>query len=622
MFIRTKLKANNKVSIQIVESVRKGTKVIQKIIDHVGLAVVGDDISIEGLKRLAQEKLARIEQERNRQPQLFDEVPAKLGRKKKKEIKDILPPSEVSLDDIVEEKRIIEGVDDIAGAAYDALGYDKLLLRGSNKLLKDLVLARLVYPHSKHKLQQILSEQFAKEYDLNQIYRLMDQIHPQINKIKQITCAKTRDLMPNADILLFDVTTLHFESIEEDELRDFGYSKNFRFNTTQVVLALATNECGLPLGYELFRGDQAEVKTLVASITKWESLFKINSVCFVGDRAMFSKANLALLEERNYQYVIAAKLRSLSDNLQQDILDEKNYRVELVKDDIAWMGKFTYDGYNIKISKKVNLDNLKPDDIVIHGESPVLYYKMFSKLVTIKENERLTQIVNQFRQQKIVIDEFKTKIIQLVQEITGNKRTIHVSYGPSRARNDYKKRNQIIDSLKPKIGKTEKLIKNGAKKYITTTSGETKLDNDKIEKDQMWDGMHGIISNIQDKKPQELLAKYHSLWHIEESFRVNKHNLKMRPIYHHSEKRIESHIALCYMTFAVLRRIQYQVELTQIRYSPQQVLDVMLSVQASIHVHKKTKDRYKLPSAMSSNARCLYKAFGIDRSVDASIYLP
>ncbi|MFI0348583.1 MAG: hypothetical protein ACH346_07460 [Chthoniobacterales bacterium] len=57
--------------------------------------------------------------------------------------------------------------------------------------------------------------------------------------------------------------TLHFESIEVDELRKFGYSKNFRFNTTQVFLALATITDGLPIGYELFEGNKAEVKTLI-----------------------------------------------------------------------------------------------------------------------------------------------------------------------------------------------------------------------------------------------------------------------------------------------------------------------------------------------------------------------
>ena len=69
--------------------------------------------------------------------------------------------------------------------------------------------------------------------------------------------------------------TLYFESTESDDLRKFGYSKDHRFNTTQVVLALATNSDGLPIGSALFEGNRAEVKTLAASIESWKKLFNI-----------------------------------------------------------------------------------------------------------------------------------------------------------------------------------------------------------------------------------------------------------------------------------------------------------------------------------------------------------
>ncbi len=96
----------------------------------------------------------------------------------------------------------------------------------------------------------------------------------------------------------------------------------------------------------------------------------------------------------------------------------------------------------------------------------------------------------------------------------------------------------------------------------------------------------------------------------------------MRPIYHWTAKRIESHIAICYMTFALLKYIQYKVEITQIKYSVQDVLEVLLKVQSTIFIHKVTKDRYRMPSSMSNNAKCIYKAFDVERSLDASIYQP
>lgn len=630
MFIRVKAKPNSKVSIQIVESYRAGNKVTQKIITHVGVAEVNDEKMIAGLKSLAQIKIDELLKERQLQTELFCEIePAKLGRKPKKELKDILPPEQVSLADIKEEKRIVEGVDDIGGAAYDALGYDNVLPRGANQLLKDIVLARLVYPYSKHRLWQVLFDQFDKKYDLNQFYRLMDQIHPRIDKIKEITGASTQSLLPTANVVLFDVTTLHFETIEQDKLREFGYSKNFRFNTTQVVLALATNEHGMPIGYELFKGNEAEVNTLIVSIKRWEKLFKIDSVCFVGDRAMFSKENIGLMEEKGYKYVIAAKLRAMSDKLQEEILNEKNYRIEQFGDEIGWVGKFDYrpEFENIKIklvaeNNTVDTSKMKVGDaIIVNGLTPHLYYQMYTKTITIT-NLELQELLTELSNKKIKLKEFKIKIIQLIIKNIASTRTLCVTYKPLRARNDNYKRDKILDSLKSKTGKAEKLLKNGAKRYVKVEAGTTSLDLDKIADDKQWDGMHGIISNIDGKPVQELLAQYHSLWHIEEAFRINKHNLKMRPIYHWTEKRIESHVALCYMTFAVLKRIQYQVELTQIRYSPQDVMEVMLNIQSSIHVHKKTGDRYRIPGAVSNNARCVYRAFGLNRSQDATVYLP
>lgn len=219
MFVRVTTTPNSpRKSIKIVENIRVGDKIRQKIISHIGIAQNAD--MEKQLIAIAQAHIDKLESDINIQPELFSDLPKiKRGRKTKKELKDILPTNQVTLDDIVEDKRIIEGVDDIAGAAYDMLGYDKLLLRGSSKLLKDLVLARLVHPFSKHKLHRVLFEQYDKQYDLNQIYRLMDQIHPKIDKIKQITCRNTQSLMPSADVILFDVTTLHFESVDTGVLR-------------------------------------------------------------------------------------------------------------------------------------------------------------------------------------------------------------------------------------------------------------------------------------------------------------------------------------------------------------------------------------------------------------------
>ncbi len=567
MFVRVNTTPNSpRQSVQIVESKREGHKVKTKILRHVGIAL--NDAELEKIKSFAYDIIATMKQEQEAasgQKLLFSDLKEttqsqalalqqqsekrKLGRKPHKKIEDILPIHQVTLDKIIEEKRIVEGVDEIAGPIYDKLGFKGLFVgKKDNDLLKSLVLARLVAPKSKHALQKILHTQFDKEYTLDAIYRLMDLLHPQIDLIKSQVFKRCQQLFPGGvNLMLFDVTTLYFESIETDDWRQFGYSKDHRFNTTQVVFALATNEDGLPLGYELFAGNTAEVTTLCAAIEKWKQNLPIQQVCFVGDRAMFCEANLTLLEAKGYSYIVAAKLRSMTKTMQQHILDEQNYRLEAFASEIGWLAEFDLKG---------------------------------RRLIT--------------------------------------------SYKTRRAKNDAANRGQIVDKITKVLSKskdTGKLIRNhGIKKY-TSQDGEsiTSLDEVKIQADAAFDGIHGVITNIKDLSAQDILQRYARLWVIEESFRINKHNLKMRPIYHWKPNRIEAHIAICYMSFAVLRHLQYEVSLTQ-KVSADEIMDELWNVQASIYRHKDTDDRYRVPGNITHKASKIYKALGLVRSSDATIY--
>lgn len=558
MYIRVKTTPNSpRKSIQIVEGIRKGDKVKQKIVHYVGIAM--DEREEQKLKDYGQELIAKIiakrEQEKAQlslfpvtEDDVLQHIKNKHGRKTKKRIEDILPPSEVKLVDVKEQERLIEGVHEVGNAAYKMLGYDAILQKRDDNILRDLVLTRLAFPASKHKTRHILARQFGKEHDLDAVYRMMDKLYERIDLVKKCTFDSMRSLFPHKiDLVLFDVTTLYFETTETDELRQFGYSKDCRFNTTQVVLALATNEDGLPVGYELFVGNKAEVKTLIAAIEHWKTLFEIGSVCFIGDRAMFCRDNLALLDKFKYQYIIATKLRKLPDKIKEKVLDENSYRPTVLKNDFAWINEQKYEG-----------------------------------------------------------------------------RRLIISYKKQRALQDCKERQQVLEKIQKLIGKegpTRKLINNsGVKKFTKTDeTSKTIINEERVVEDALWDGLHGIITNIEGEKAEALIARYARLWIIEESFRINKHTLKVRPIFHWKPKRIHAHIAICYMTFTVLRHLQYRVNLTQ-KISPEVIIEELMDVQSSIHMHRRTKDLYRVPGKFSNIARKIYKTFDIERSEDVTIY--
>lgn len=560
MFVRIKSTPNSpRKSVQIVENIRAGDNVKQKIVRYVGIAM--DDREEQKLRDLGDEIIAKLTKERinnHRQMSLFDiseeeikkgVIAAKRGRQIKKQIADILPANQVTLDDIEEKERIIEGVHEVCDKVYKDLGYDHILSKRYDNILKDIVMARIAMPSSKNKTERVLLKQFGIEHQLDSIYRMMDKLFDKIDDVKQCTFEHMRSLFPGkVDLLLFDVTTLYFESIEKDELREFGYSKDFRFNTTQVVLALATNEDGLPIGYELFKGNKAEVKTLIESINIWKKIFDIGGVCFVGDRAMFSGNNLQLLEENEYNYIIAAKLRSMSKKVKGSLMEEANYRMTVLNKDFAWLYEFEHEG-----------------------------------------------------------------------------RRLIVTYKKKRALKDFKNRERVLEKVKKLLGEKgdiKKLITNqGVKKYTKTdNASKVVINEEKILEDMMWDGFHGVITNIKNDCAEDIVARYARLWVIEDSFRVNKHILKIRPIFHWKPKRIHAHIAICYMAFSILRHLQYRTALTQ-KISPEIIIEELLSVQSSIYIHRRTKDLYKVPGNFSNNARKIYKTFDIKRSEDASIYL-
>ena len=596
MFIRVKTTPNSpRKSVQVVENKRdpKTGLVKQKIIRYVGIAI--DDSEEAKLKSMGLEWIARVKlelEENSVQMSLLPSLSAtaimeavataktkKPGRRLRKKIEDILPTTQVTIDDIEEEARVIDGVHEVAGYLYDELKYNQILPnKRYNNILKDLVLCRISNPSSKRNSSKVLKRYYMKEHDLDAIYRTMDQLFTRIDDVQKITFDSTNALFTGAlEIVLFDVTTLHFESTQRDELRKFGYSKNFRFNTTQVVLALATNSDGLPIGYELFEGNKAEVKTLIETIDGWKKKFAIGSVCFIGDRAMFSEQNLSQLEVRGYHYIVAAKLRALPNVMQDKILQEDNYVEKITADNVINIASFTY----------------QTDDLAL----------LTANKASKASFKKYQELIEQHRDRKFV-----------------------VTHSAKRAKNDAKQRQTLLDKIEKQLDKTSnstKLISNGAIKKFTSSEGKSNcyIDEAKISADAKWDGFHGVITNIKESvneaaTDEYIINQYKRLVKIEDCFRVNKTTLKMRPIFHFKPERIGAHIAICYMAFALLRQLEYRVLLMK-KLSPAIIIEELNSVQSSIFVHKVTKDRYRIPGNFSHEARKIYQAIGVKREESA-----
>lgn len=307
MFIKCRPNsAKTKWYLSICHSERHGNQVFQKVIRYLGAAH-----SEEQKKALMQLGKAEI-----RKLKALPEV----NIKKEDNCGGVL------LADVVEVERLTEGFHEIFGNMFDKMGLRVFFDKTQYERLKNTVMSRIADSRSKRQTAELLTKDYGKPISANQIYRLMDLLNPLQSQIQKQVFETSKCFMPDGqvNVLLYDVTTLHFESQESDSLREKGMSKDHKIGEVQVVFALATDPNGLPIGYHLFKGNTAEVSTLLVSLQEWIPLLKIQQVKVIADRAMMSEANLEAMENAGFKYVVAAKLKSFSQSLKEEILSKKS----------------------------------------------------------------------------------------------------------------------------------------------------------------------------------------------------------------------------------------------------------------------------------------------------------
>jgi transposase/cell fate (sporulation/competence/biofilm development) regulator YlbF (YheA/YmcA/DUF963 family) len=565
MFIRKRKDANsNKTRIQICESVRDGARVVQKTLKQVGVA--NNEREIIALTKAAEYLIHEMETDR-RGGSLFDDfetLQAQASQKPKKS------KTQVHVEDLREVEQKVEGPVDIFGFASQEMRLDEIAPKGKNELLKNLIAARICSPNSKRGTHRYLEEQAGFECSLDSIYRLLDHLcGKQEQIIQKVSSAAAKLFDSKIDLMFFDVTTLYFESWNQDELKDFGFSKDCKFGQVQVTLALATQENGFPVGYKLFPGNTAEVSTLIKCVNGWRGSIDIRDVVFVADRGMFSAKNLEAITKAGFKFVVGCPLRKLGKQVEKKILDETPYQ-------------------------------LSP----FGNNKEAIWHASFDHRVTGSEKD----------------PDSKEKITYSAEG------RIVVTFSTKRAIKDRSDREVLIDKAKKKYEKKSKstcptklkdlLGNRGYTKYLKLTevdSARVEVDADKIERDSRWDGMSGVFTNS-NMRNLEVLSRYRGLWQIEECFRISKTNVKIRPIFHYTPDRIQGHVALCFLSLAVLKYTQTKVSTEEQSVSTHELIRELNGIRATTVEDKVKKIRFKVPSKLTNLGRHIYKSFGKRRS--------
>lgn len=553
MFIRTKTsKAGNSHRVQIVESVKEGKRTRQVIVKHIGFA--HNDEELAALK-----KIAMAEMERHRDEKagglLFDATDSLLEQSDL-----MLNHGKLNVRDCVAEKTVAEGSELVYGKIFDDLGFGEILDASATQVLRKVVTERTQEPESKLALAERSSE-FGEEFlSVDRIYRMMDKLSGKTDEVRELVRKNAeRHMGGQIDVVFYDCTTLYFESTDADDLRNFGFSKDHKCHQTQVVLAVATTGRGLPVDFQVFPGNTAETTTLLRCLERWKGSFPVGTVTFVADRGLFSIKNLTEIKEAGYDFIVACPLRKLEKNTVHRILD------------------------HFSPSNPESGENQK-------------------KPSSLQEELTLSQRVKDSETGKYVN-----------RDVTG---TLTVDYSESRAYKDVSDRERLLKKIRGKVGNgpssPKELISNsGYKKFVAVhESGKIEINEKKIAEDKRWDGIHGIFSSLR-LTPEEIRSRYQHLWTIEETFRISKNDLEIRPIYHWKKRRIEAHISLCYLSLAIARHIEVTLRNKGVDMSVRRITQAIGKIQACVVRDQSSQKKFRLPIALPNDSRQVLEALQI-----------
>lgn len=201
----------------------------------------------------------------------------------------------------------------------------------------------------------------------------------------------------------------------------------------------------------------------------------------------------------------------------------------------------------------------------------------------------------------------------LVKEISWKGRRLVISYNPEIAAKHRSDRQRMLERLAQKTndeGNTtvKKIASKGVSKYVHPKDGnrEVGIVRDFLAKEEVWDGIRGYVTNSV-QTTSEVMASYKRLWTIEACFRLNKHDLKIRPIFHYKPSRIKAHIGICFLTYTLVKQLmfRYQKRYGE-RISFRDIQDALIATCSMHLIRIKNKEPYAVPSSSPNLAKQLY----------------
>jgi transposase len=337
------------------------------------------------------------------------------------------------------------------------------------------------------------------------------------------------------DLLLYDITSTYFEGVGDPVIAKRGYSRDHRPDCVQVNIALVVTGEGMPLGYEIFAGNTADVNTVQEIVQSMEGRFGKANRVWVMDRGMVSAKNIAWLNASGRRYVIGSARAELKCWAKQ-IAEKTDWR--RIREDVE-----------VKICR---------------GSEQA-------------ETFLLCRSASRSEKEKAMHARFSTRIEEglhaLARRIAKSTRALDRG------------------AIERQIGRLLQRNARAAARFSITISADEHAPARvrlKWSARSEWDdwaslseGVYLLRSNIADWSDEALWKTYIQLSEAEAAFRIHKSDLCIRPIWHHKRGRIEAHILICFLAYVLWKTLQQWQSRAGLGDSPRTILTELSRIHAA-----------------------------------------
>lgn len=364
----------------------------------------------------------------------------------------------------------------------------------------------------------------AEKINEQRLYRALDQLLPHKQDLEIHLKNRLGELFKlEYDLLLYDVTSTYFEGLAEGNPQaQRGYSRDHRGDCKQVCIGLVVSRCGMPLGYEVFAGNRADVTTVEEIVQTMESRYGQADRIWVMDRGMVSQDNMEFLQQGGRRYIVGTP-KSMLRQFEQQLLSED------------W--KSLRDGLEVKLCCSPN------------GQEVFI-------LCRSKDRAAKEQAMHERFARRIEAGLLK------IQESCQRKRQKPVTIA------------QRVGRL---LGQNTRAAGLFQTDIVTESDGRAKLVWSKVEAWRQWaelsEGCYLLRSNVTDWSEEELWKAYIQLTEAEAAFRIDKSDLSIRPVWHQKQDRVQAHILVCFLAYVLWKTLGAMCRQAHLGDEPRRVLD-------------------------------------------------